>query len=46
MGIISSDYEHNVAQLNRCEKVVRDKAYSQEKYSEKKTVVFLQLNIC
>ena len=36
MGIISSDYEHYVAQLNRCEKVVRDKAYSQEKYSEKK----------
>ena len=27
MGIISSDYEHYVEQLNKCEKVVRDKAY-------------------
>ena len=27
MGLISSDYEHYVEQLNKCEKVVRDKAY-------------------
>ena len=34
MGIISSDYEHYVAQLRKCEKVVRNKAYSQEKYKK------------
>lgn len=27
MGLISSDYEHYVEQLNKCEKVVRNKAY-------------------
>ena len=27
MGLISSDYEHYVKQLNKCEKVVRGKAY-------------------
>ena len=27
MGLISSDYVHYVEQLNKCEKVVRDKAY-------------------
>lgn len=27
MGLISSDYEHYVEQLNKCEKVVCDKAY-------------------
>lgn len=28
MGIIASDYEHYVRQLNKCEKVVRGKAYA------------------
>ena len=27
MGLISSDYEHYVNQLNKCENVVRRKAY-------------------
>ena len=27
MGLISSDYDHYVKQLNKCEKVVRSKAY-------------------
>lgn len=31
MGIIASDYERNVEQLNRCEKVVREKAYDNRK---------------
>lgn len=31
MGIISSDYEHYVKQLNSCEKVVRDKAYGHDR---------------
>lgn len=31
MGIIASDYERYVEQLNRCEKVVREKAYDNRK---------------
>lgn len=31
MGLISSDYEHYVEQLNKCEKVVRDKAYDYQR---------------
>ena len=31
MGIIASDYEHYVTQLNQCEKVVREKAYDSGK---------------
>lgn len=31
MGIIGSDYERYVEQLNRCEKVVREKAYDNRK---------------
>lgn len=31
MGIIASDYERYVGQLNRCEKVVREKAYDNRK---------------
>lgn len=31
MGIIASDYERYVTQLNRCEKVVREKAYDSGK---------------
>lgn len=31
MGIISSDYERYAAQLNRCEKVVQEKAYDHKK---------------
>lgn len=31
MGIIASDYERYVSQLNKCEKVVREKAYDNRK---------------
>ena len=31
MGLISSDYEHYVKQLNKCEKVVRGKAYDPQR---------------